>query len=65
MPRPPVTPQLERHLKKNHVDPNDLPDAVIEALNVCSEPELQHMDNIGAKMEAANLDLQLRAFAFH
>ena len=65
MPRPAPTPEVEKHLKKNNVDPNDLPGAVIEALNVCSEPELQHMDNIGARMEDANVDLQLRAFAFH
>jgi hypothetical protein len=65
MPRPPVKPHVAKHLKKNNVDPNDLPDAVIEALNVCSGPELQHMDNVGARMEDANVDLQLRAFAFH
>jgi hypothetical protein len=64
MPRP-VKPHVRKHLEKNNVDPNDLPDAVIEALNVCSETELQHMDNIGARMEDANMDLQLRAFAFH
>ena len=65
MPRPAVKPQVEKHLKKNNVDPNDLPDGVIEALNVCSETELQHMDNIGASMEDTNVGLQLRAFAIH
>ena len=65
MPRPAPTPEVEKHLKKNNVDPNDLPGAVIEALNHCSGPELEQMDRVGASMEATNVDLKLRAFAFH
>jgi hypothetical protein len=65
MPRPAVEPQVEKHLKKRGVDPNKLPDGVIEALNGCSAAELQAMDNVGASMEDANMDLQLRVFAFH
>jgi hypothetical protein len=65
MPRPAVKPHVQRHLEKNKVDPNDLPDGVIEALNVCSVEELQAMDKVGASMEDANMDLQLRAFSVH
>jgi hypothetical protein len=65
MPRPEVKPQVKRHLEKNNVDPDDLPDGVIEALNACSAPELQLMDNVGASMEAANLKPELVLFSVH
>ena len=65
MPRPEVKPHVKRHLEKNNVDPEDLPDGVIEALNVCSQDELRAMDKVGASMEDANVDLQLRAFSVH
>ncbi len=65
MPRPEVKPHVKRHLEKNNVDPQDLPDGVIEALNVCSQDELQAMDKVGASMEDANVDLQVRVFAIH
>jgi hypothetical protein len=65
MPRPEVKPHVKRHLEKNNVNPQDLPDGVIEALNLCSQDELQAMDKVGASMEDANVDLQLRAFSVH
>ncbi|OLB23812.1 MAG: hypothetical protein AUH17_05780 [Actinobacteria bacterium 13_2_20CM_68_14] len=65
MPRPEVKPHVKRHLEKNNVNPQDLPDGVIEALNVCSQDELQAMDKVGASMEDANVDLQVRVFAIH
>jgi hypothetical protein len=65
MPRPAVEAQVEKHLKKIGVDPNKLPDGVIEALNGCSAAELQAMENVGASMETANLDLKLRVYSVH
>jgi hypothetical protein len=65
MPRPAPTPEVEKHLKKNNVDPNDLPGDVIKALNVCSGPELEKMDKIGVSMDAANLNRELVLFSFH
>jgi len=65
MPRPAVKPHVKSHLEKNNVDPKDLPDGVIEALNVCSAEELQAMDNVGASMEAANLNRELVLFSVH
>ena len=65
MPRPAVKPPVKRHLEKNNVNPEDLPDGVLEALNVCSVEELQALDRIGASMEDANMDLQLRAMSVH
>jgi hypothetical protein len=65
MPRPAVKPHVKSHLEKNNVKPEDLPDGVIEALNVCSQDELQAMDKVGASMEDANVDLQVRVFAIH
>ena len=65
MPRPEVKPQVKSHLEKNNVDPKDLPDGVIEALNVCSAAELRLMDDIGASMEAANLKQELVLYSIH
>ena len=65
MPRPAVKPHVKSHLEKNNVDPNDLPDGVIEALNVCSAAELQLMDNVGASMETANLKQELVLYSIH
>jgi hypothetical protein len=65
MPRPAVKPHVKSHLEKNNVDPKDLPDGVLEALNVCSQDELRAMDKVGASMEDANVDLQVRVFAIH
>jgi len=65
MPRPAVKPHVQSHLDKNNVDPKNLPDGVIEALNACSAEELQAMDNVGASMEAANLNRELVLFSVH
>jgi hypothetical protein len=65
MPRPAVKPHVKRHLEKNNVNPEDLPDGVIEALNVCSVEELQAMDRVGESMEAANLNRELVLFSVH
>lgn len=65
MPRPDVEPHVKKHLEKNHVDPKDLPDGVIEALNACRPDELQAMDSVGASMDEANMDLRMRVMAIH
>src|SRR6266516_2981546 len=56
---------MSRDTWRRTVNPQDLPDGVIEALNVCSQDELQAMDKVGASMEDAKLDLQVRVFAIH
>jgi hypothetical protein len=65
MPRPEVKAHVKTHLEKNNVDPKDLPDGVIVTLNDCTADELKAMDKVAASMENANMDLQLRVFAFH
>jgi len=37
----------KKHLEKNGVDPSSLPNAVIDALNECSDQELNAMDKVG------------------
>ena len=38
---------VKKHLKKNKVDPDDLSQAVIDALNAFSETELAKVDILG------------------
>jgi hypothetical protein len=44
-------PHVKRHLQKNGVQPAELPDKVIEALNTFSEAELNKLDNLGDALE--------------
>jgi hypothetical protein len=39
---------VKKHLKKNNVEPDDLSDSVIDALNAFSEDELKKVDHLGA-----------------
>ena len=46
---------VKHHLEKNGVDPSELPDSVIDALNDCSPDELNAMDRVGQSLEEANV----------
>jgi hypothetical protein len=58
-------PHVHRHLEKRGVDPKDVPDAVVAALNDCSEDELKALRRVGESMETANMDPPLRAAMVH
>jgi hypothetical protein len=56
---------VEKHLKKNGVSPDQLPANVIAALNTCSQDELDAMDRVATSMEDAKLEPNLRISAVH
>ena len=58
-------PQVKKHLDKNGVNPNQLPESVIAALNSCTPEELQAMDKVGDSLEKANVQPNLRISAMH
>jgi predicted ATPase/class 3 adenylate cyclase len=58
-------PHVKRHLEKNKVDPDQLPDSVIDTLNTCSEEELKTMDKVGDSLDKANVPSNLRISAVH
>ena len=58
-------PRVEEHLKKNHVKPDQLPGSVIDALNTCSQDELDAMDRVGDALEKKNVAPDLRIAAMH
>jgi hypothetical protein len=58
-------PHVHRHLEKRGVDPKDVPDGVVAALNDCSEDELKALRRVGESMETANVDAPLRAAMVH
>jgi hypothetical protein len=57
---------VKKHLKKNKVDPDDLSQDVINALNAFSEPELAKVDVLGeALMSDPGLSPDTRICAVH
>ena len=60
-----VKSHVHEHLKKRKVDPDQVPDSVLAALNSCTEEELKAMDRVGASMEDVNLDPPLRISMVH
>jgi hypothetical protein len=58
-------PHVKNHLQKNKVNPNQLPDSVIETLNTCSPEELKAMDKVGDSLEKANVAPTVRISAVH
>lgn len=56
---------VKTHLRKNGVDPGDLPDDVIEALNAFSPQELKTLDRLGETLEEADLKPNVRISAVH
>ena len=58
-------PHVKNHLEKNNVNPNHLPDHVIETLNSCSPGELQAMYKVGDSLQKANVEPNLRISAMH
>jgi len=60
-----VKPHVHQHLRKRSVDPEQVPDSVIAALNDCSEDELKAMDRVGAVLEAEEVDVSVRVSMVH
>jgi len=58
-------PRVKKHLEKNNVKPEMLPDEVIAALNACSESELKALDSVGASLQAAPIDPDTKIAAVH
>jgi hypothetical protein len=57
---------VKKHLKKNKVDPDQLSDGVIEALNAFSAAELVKVDNLGSElMSDPGLSPDTRMCAVH
>lgn len=56
---------VKHHLEKNGVDPNTLPDSVIDAMNDCSPDELNAMDKVGKSLEDANVPANKAITAVH
>jgi hypothetical protein len=57
---------VKKHLKKNKVDPDDLSQDVINALNAFSESELEKVDILGeALMSDPGLSPDTRICAVH
>jgi hypothetical protein len=63
MPQP--NDRVKKHLKKNGVEPSELPDSVIATLNTCSQDELDAMDRVGASLEDANVPPNKAITAVH
>jgi hypothetical protein len=58
-------PHVKNHLQKNNVNPNHLPDGVIETLNSCSPAELNAMYKVGDSLQEAKVETNLRISAMH
>lgn len=58
-------PHVKNHLEKNNVNPNHLPDDVIETLNSCSSDELKAMYKVGDSLQKADVEQTLRISAMH
>jgi len=58
-------PHVKKHLDNNDVKPGQLPDKVIDALNKCSQEELDAMDKVGDALEKAKVSPDLRIAAMH
>jgi hypothetical protein len=56
---------VKAHLRKNGVDPGDLPDDVVETLNAFSPQELKQVDRLGETLEEADLTPNVRISAVH
>jgi hypothetical protein len=56
---------VQQHLRKNGVNPNELPDSVIDALNSCSPEELNAMDKVGASLQDASVEPNLSVKSVH
>ena len=58
-------PRVKKHLKDNGVEDGQLPNSVIDALNECSQEELDAMDKVGDALEKAKVSPDLRIAAMH
>jgi hypothetical protein len=58
--------QTKKHLKDRDIDPDTLPDPVIEALNAFPPGQLDKVDNLGKTlMDAASLTPNQKISAVH
>jgi hypothetical protein len=64
MPKHPK-PHVRKHLEKRSVDPERVPDNVMDTLNDMSEDELNAMHRVGESMEEADVDIHLRVSMMH
>jgi hypothetical protein len=58
-------PRVKKHLDKNGVKDGQLPDRVIDALNKCSQEELDAMDKVGDALEKEDVAPNIRIAAMH
>ena len=65
MPKKHLKPHVEAHLKRRKVDPDQVPDSVIDAFNDSTEAELKAMERLGEAMDAESVDVHLRASMVH
>jgi hypothetical protein len=56
---------VKAHLRKNGVDPADVPDDVMDALNEFSVEELNRVDRLGETLEQADLPQGKRISMVH
>jgi len=61
----PVKEHVKKHLKKNGVEPDALPNSVISALNAFTEEELAKVDRLGDSVQRARLDVSTKISAVH
>jgi len=57
--------RTKQHLKKNKVEPGELPNSVIDAFNSCSQEELDAMDTVVQSLEDANVPPGKAIMAVH
>jgi hypothetical protein len=63
MPKP--KDHVKKHLDKNKVKWDDLPESTQKMLNTFSEPELQKMDRLGQNFDDEKVASNLRISAVH
>jgi hypothetical protein len=63
MPRPDA--HVKKHLERNKVKWDDLPESTQKMLNTFSEAELQKMDRLGQNFDDENVAPNLRISAVH
>jgi len=65
MPKKELKPHVHEHLRKRNVDPEQVPDGVIDAFNDCTAAELKAMERLGEAMDADSVDVHLRVSMVH
>jgi hypothetical protein len=63
--KPALQPHVEKHLERRGVKPDDLPAGVLTTLNGLSESELDALHKVGASMDEAGVEPDMRLAAIH